>query len=458
MNKDCNKKIIIFGHKYDYDYLSANTAQDIIQEAYEKTNIAFEPDIEVILDVLDNISDAWSSNEYHIRKKAKELLTAITSFSPEMIDEGLDKVSEICSSKRLIEKINNELGCIDYLNEGKIYENKDSNELDYRIKAQPKGIILHINSNNLFFEIIESWVWGIITKNVNIIKTEEEYLPFALLFLDSIKEFDSSEIIWNNQSLLFWNNDNKSINDVFYKSDLLIIYQGDINLLNYIKPELGSEIELIDNSYKYSFSIIEGKCLKPNIPSDLINGLALDICRWNQKSSFSPHLVYVIDKDLKTSHQLIEALFDEMVAVGEEFPCGVLTFDEKVKIRKIREISRMMQVKGEGRLVCPEDFSFTLVLDYNSAFKLSCLNRTIFIKRITNLENLIELLIPYSEKLHSVGLFVSEELKYLCEKEFPKLGIKHILKIGKMESRGNDISQNGIYILRKLVDFISIDY
>ena len=88
MNKDCNKKIIIFGHKYDYDYLSANTAQDIIQEAYEKTNIAFEPDIEVILDVLDDISDAWSSNEYHIRKKAKELLTAITSFSPEMIDEG----------------------------------------------------------------------------------------------------------------------------------------------------------------------------------------------------------------------------------------------------------------------------------------------------------------------------------------------------------------------------------
>ena len=198
--------------------------------------------------------------------------------------------------------------------------------------------------------------------------------------------------------------------------------------------------------------------MKPNTPSDLINGLALDICRWNQKSSFSPHLVYVIDKDLKTSHQLIEALFDEMVAVGEEFPCGILTFDEKVKIRKIREISRMMQVKGEGRLVCPEDFSFTLVLDYNSAFKLSCLNRSIFIKRITNLENLIELLIPYSEKLHSVGLFVSEELKYLCEKEFPKLGIKHILKIGKMESRGNDISQNGIYILRKLVDFISIDY
>ena len=141
-------------------------------------------------------------------------------------------------------------------------------------------------------------------------------MPFALLFLESIKEFDSSEIIWKNQCILFWKSDIKSINDVFYKSDLLIIYQGDIKLLDYIKPDLGSKIKLIDNSYKYSFSIIEGKCLKPNIPSNLISGLALDICRWNQKSSYSPHLVYVIDKDSKATSKNREDLSSPVDIVG----------------------------------------------------------------------------------------------------------------------------------------------
>ena len=147
----------------------------------------------------------------------------------------------------------------------------------------------------------------------------------------------------------------------------------------------------------------------------------------------------------------------KMIDVGEEMHCGILSFEEKREIRKIREISRMMQVKGEGRLVCPEDFSFTLILDYNPVFKLSCLNRTLFIKRISNFENLIELLIPLYGNLQSVGLFVSEEMNNYYKNELSKLGIKHFSKIGKMAERLDGIPKNGAFILRELVDLIYVE-
>ena len=462
MNKEYKHKIAAFGHEYDYDYICPAFAEDILQEANEKVKTYSEPDIDYIISILDALSKAWSDPEYHLRKKAKEFLLERTSFSLEMIDNSLDCISSRCSGDFLSEKILLELGNFDYLrNDFKNNNEEDINEAfcsSNYIKVRPKGIVLHIYSGNkLYFDIIGSWVTGIITKNINILKIDSDLLPLFLMFLESIKEFDPSGVIWTNQAVLNWNDYDDKINEIFLNDDLTILFQGNKNLLDSYKTSFKLGNKLIDNSIKYSFSIIEGKILKPDIPSELVNGLAMDICEWNQKTPYSPHVVYIIDKDLKTSHQFIESLFDEMVAVCEDIPCGNLSFDEKVEIRKIRETARMMQVKGEGRLVCPEDFSFTLILDYDPAFKLSCLNRTLYIKRVSNLEGLTELLNSLSGNICSVSSFLSDETKNLCEKELLKLGVKHFSKIGKAAESLSVIPRNGLFLIRELSDFIYFD-
>ncbi len=465
MNKECKQKIVVFGHEYNYDYICSDFAEDILQEAYEKVKTYSEPDIDYLLSILQNISKAWSDPEYHLRKKAKELLLQKTSFSSDMIEKSLDYISSRCAVDILYEKILLELGSIDCLRSENIITNEkddedteDSNNSCNYLKVKPKGIVLHIYSGNkLYLDVFGSWIAGIITKNINILKIDLEILPLFLFFLESIKEFDPAGVIWTNQALLSWNDNDDKINEIFYNYDLTILFQGNKKLLDYYKSTFRLGTKLIDNSLKYSFSIIEGKNLKPDVPSYIVNGLAMDICQWNQKSPYSPHVVYIIDKDLKTSHQLIEALFDEMITVCEEYPCGNLSFDEKVEIRKIRETARMMQVKGEGRLVCPEDFSFTLILDYNSNFKLSCLNRTLYIKRVSNLDSLMELLVPLTGNICSVSLFLSDEMKNLCVEELLKLGVKHFSPIGKADVALNVIPRNGLFLIRELSDFIYFD-
>ena len=466
MNKECKQKIVVFGHEYDCDCICSDFAEDILQEAFEKVKTYSEPDIDYLLSILQSVSSAWSDPEYHLRKKAKELLLQKTSFSSEMIESSFDFISSRCAGDYLCEKILLELGSIDCLRSENIItdekddedtEDNNSSRINY-VKVKPKGIVLHIYSgNNLYFDVIGSWIEGIITRNINVLKIDLDILPLFLLFLESIKEFDPSGIIWPNQALLAWDDYDDKINEVFFNYDLTILFQGNKKLLDYYKPTFRLGTKLIDNSLKYSFSIIEGKNLKPDVPSDIVNGLAIDICQWNQKSPYSPHVVYIIDKDLKTSHQLIEALFDEMIAVSEEYPCGNLSFDEKVEIRKIRETTRMMQVKGEGRLVCPEDFSFTLILDYNPDFKLSCLNRTLYIKRVSNLESLMELLAPLAGNICSVSLSLSDEMKSLCVEELLKLGVKHFSPIGKADVSLNVIPRNGLFLIRELSDFIYFD-
>lgn len=448
-----NNKIFVFGQEYASDWLCADTAHELLEEAYEKAKLASEPDIECVLEILDNVSKAWADPDYHLRQKAAEILPQLTSFSAEMIEEGLKVVSEICSRKSLEKRITGELGSLVVLNDG---EEKPHN--DYRLKAKPRGVVLHISAGNVFVGAVDSLISGIITKNANILKMSGADPVFPVLFLESIKEFDPAGIIWANQAVVVWEGGNRAIEDILFDSKLTLVFWGGNEALNSLKPRLGKHVKLIENGPRYSFAVIEGKCLKPSAPANIVRGLALDVCRWDQQACSSPHVVYVIDKDLKTSHQLIEALFDEMIQVSEELPHGTLNFDEKVEIRKVREIARMMQVRSEGRLVCPEEFDFTLVLEYDPAFKISCLNRTLFIKRVSNIEDLTERLSPISEYLQTAGLCCSADSTSIYEKELFELGVKRITDIGGMSEGHDGAPHEGYFILRDLVEWVAVEY
>ena len=216
-------------------------------------------------------------------------------------------------------------------------------------------------------------------------------------------------------------------------------------------------MKLIDNSYKYSFAVIENKLLKSELSSDIFKRIASDICSWNQKISSSPQVIYVLDKDLRGVHQFIESLFDEMIQYSENIPNNNLTFEEKVSIRKFREFSKFKQIKSEGRLVCPEDFGFTLFLEYESRFKTTCLNRTVYIKRVSNIDSLIEHLQPFENKLHTAGIYISEDLKRLFINKLCNLSIKYITSIGNMDKSIFDSPFNCYFLLKELTNMVFID-
>ena len=159
MNKEYKQKIAVFGHEYDYGYLSPTSAEEILFDAFEKVKSSSEPGFDCILDVLSNVSRAWADPEYHIRKKAREFLLERTSFSLEMIENSLDYISSRCSRELLSEKIILELGNFDFLrNESKkkFEYDKYENFCDSKyIKIKPNGVVLHICSGNkLYFDII----------------------------------------------------------------------------------------------------------------------------------------------------------------------------------------------------------------------------------------------------------------------------------------------------------------
>ncbi len=439
---------LIFGQEYVSFSLTPEFAIDLIEESNEKQKTAVKPDIECILDILDKVSKAWSKPEYIWRKKSCEALVKQGLFSLEMIDYGMQLICLICSKEYLISSIEVELGSLDFFDEGVISSNGKS-----KTKIRSLGPVLHLNQSPVFVEVIEDLVAGIITRNANIVNPCSAIYEVVLNFIRSIRDFDPADLIWSNQAVLLWNDNDRLMNEVFNNGKLLINHKLSRKFPFVKKLPADSNTKLIENTRINSFAIIEGKCLKNIEASDFISSLAMDICLWDQKSVFSPLIIYVVDKDLKTAHTLVEALFDEMIQAREDLPAGKLSLRERFEIRRLREIARMKQVKSMGRLVCPEDFSFTFVLDYGSEFSFALPERSLIIKRVSSIEEMSNRLKNLSNRLLSAKIYCNNDSRDLYEKELLELGVNHIMNINADNITEKSYHPNAVS-LRHLVETV----
>lgn len=453
MRLNMKKKCSVFGKVVESDWLNEETVHEIIADVQDHAQSASKPDVECILDVLQRVSECWDDPTYHLRKKAAKVLPSLTCFSREMINEGFSVVAAICRRENLEKRLTGELGDLRILDDwvGRPH-------LSYDLRAVPRGVLLHLTAGNVFVGAVDSLVSGIITKNANILKMSRVDPVFPLLFLESIQENDPEGIIWPHQAALLWKGGDETIENPLLNAPLTVVFWGGFDSLASVKRRTGPVTKLIENGPRYSFAVISGERIKTGLDRSALRGLALDLCRWDQQACSSPHVVYVVAQTEKPVHLLMESLYDELTTIEESLPVGKLSFDEKVEIRKVRELARMGQTKNEGRLLCPERFSFSLVYEKDPEFKISCLNRTLFIKRVNSIDEMIAKVKPLSAYLQTVGVCLESDVIDYCREELLALGAKRITELGGMSEGHDGAPHEGEFLLRQLVDWVDLEF
>jgi phenylacetate-coenzyme A ligase PaaK-like adenylate-forming protein len=446
-------KCYLFGKEIAAEQLDSELVAEIIADAQDHAAAAAKPDVECILDVLQCVSECWEDPDYHLRKKAARILPGMIDFSKEMVNEGFGVISAICRRENLEKRLIGELGHRRILDEW-----VGRPDLAYDLKAVPRGVLLHLTAGNVFVGAVDSLVSGIITKNANILKMSRVDPVFPLLFLESIKENDPDGIIWPHQAALLWKGGDERIENPLLQAQLTVIFWGGHEALASVKKRLGNATHLIENGPRYSFAVISGTRIKKGLDKQVIRGLALDLCRWDQQACSSPHVVYILDQNEKPAHQFIEQLYDELIELKDELPVGRLSFDEKVEIRKVRELARMAQARNEARLVCPEDFAFSIVYEKDPEFKISCLNRTLFVKRVAGVDEMIAKVAPLANYLQTVGLCLEDDILDSCQQELINIGARRITEVGGMSEGHDGAPHEGAFLLRQLVEWVDLEY
>ncbi|MBI3038597.1 CoF synthetase, partial [bacterium] len=330
-------------------------------------------------------------------------------------------------------------------------------ELNHDLMAIPRGQVLHISAGNVFVGAVDSLVSGIITKNVNLLKMSGSDPVFPILFVESLREADPENLIWKNQAVLQWKGGDSAIEKPLLNAGFTVVFWGGSEALKSVRSQIGLDSKLIENGPRYSFAIAEGGILKGEGAISAFEGLALDICRWDQQACSSPHVVYVIDNDKSSSFFLMDQLANRLEILSQELPLGLLEFDEKVEIRKVRELAIMAEINGKGRFLGPPRFDFSLVFEDDPAFKISCLNRTLFIKRVRSFDEIITQIFPISAYLQTVGILAPSPQKQIFEKKLLDAGAKRFTNWGGMSEGKDGAPHEGSFLLANLVNWVKIE-
>lgn len=426
------------GEDLDGIFLAADRASGKIQEL----------PVDKIMEVLDNAANHWLRRDSPARREALERMPSICGYSREMTEAAIDSLFTMMKRENLYRTVRAHLGGSSYLDR---FEYTHAHE-GY-IKAQPLGCVLHVNRGDLFTGGVESLIYGLLSKNVNILRLTRQDPLFPLLFARSLREVDEPGHICNSFAVLDLTGGGREMDGALIsRCDGVVMLGGGGQDWS---RDIPRDKRLVVHGPGYGIAIITSDGLKEADASRVLDQCALDVAMWEQKAPSSPHVIYV-EKDVADA--FLVKFPSHLEKISHRFPQENLPMEEKVKILKVREEARFMEAEGKGVLHrAHRSHRWTVVFEESPDFRVSCRNRTIYVKPFSSWADILSQALKMKEQIQTVGVLATPPQLRMLSKALSRIGVSRITPVGGMSTRKAWAPRNFEFPLRSLVKWISIE-
>ncbi len=441
-------KNYIFGNILD-EKIDKNIINNILNEAENLKKEIKKISIKKIIEILDTLANKWSDSEFFYRKEALKMVPNYIGFSKEMVEAGIEVMIDLLRKESIFTRLNTDLGNYRYLDNWVL----DENFKGY-IKAQPLGIVAHISAGNVFVGGVDSLIQGIITKNVNIMKMSSNDPIFPILFAESLKTVDETGILYKSLAIIPWKGGDEEIESVLKtRCNGIVVYGGAETIKSY-RDGLGLHTKLIEYGPKYSFVIVDSNELMKRGIKNVSRLIAKDVTMWEQSACSSPHVVYINSYDV--AEQLLYQLSEDLEYWSHIYPKGRIDDDSATEITKLRELAKVEKAMEISDYRFSSDLKWTVILNKNPSFQTSCLHRTIIIKPVKNIDEILVYIKDMGNFFQTVALVTSDEDAKKISMKLADIGADRFVEPGKMSVRKHGTPHDGSRGLGELVKWISL--
>lgn len=172
-----------------------------------------------------------------------------------------------------------------------------------RIHAQPRGLVLHNMAGNAFNLGLLTLFYGLITKNVNLIKLSHGEPYITVRLCESIAEVDKK--IAKEIAALYWQGSRGDIYDELFNSgnvDCVLAWGGIQSIEEIRQRAYHYGIKVIDHGPKLSFSVVVDDIFHDlKQMQEIAQKVAIDVICWNQRACLSPRIIYIVDSPQKSA-------------------------------------------------------------------------------------------------------------------------------------------------------------
>ena len=357
---------------------------DGISESISKTLALGTLDIRRVIESLNNLGEYLVNEEKFLLTELMEL--GLTK------DEALQTKKDslaVLAAEESFKKIKRELGELPF----------EINRLNSREDAfegwMPIGVLGHITSSNDAMLPFFSSVEGILTGNINIIKTATGAHKVAMAMVEKLCEIDESLGPYF-YVLPLSSKDEDLLKSMFSLCNAIAVWGSDAATEG-VRKLAPSGVKIIEWGNRISFAYFTRK----GYNSTALKGLAEDVCVNDQQACSAPQIVYYETDSRNELIEFAKELMDVLQEVSDTYPLHPASQAEKAELTTQIQLCHLDELMGEAKLLNGK--GCRIFVKYDNELCASPLYRTVIVKAIKRSE-LISVLRPFRSYLQSVGL------------------------------------------------------
>ena len=349
---------------------------------------------------------ATLTNPHHpLHQLALEWIPITTGYSRQMTEVVLERMARDWSEPVLLQLLSAELGAPARL-DGFV---RDEQRKRASMAIGPR-IIGHIFSGNVPGVAVTSLVRALLVKSASFGKMASDEPVLPVLFARALAEVNPA--IAHALVLTWWPGGSEELDCTLVEQcDTVVVYGGS-QAIESARRYAHIDTKLVLHGPKLSLAVLGPNALSRQTAQDAARAVAL----FDQQGCVSPHVLYVV-ADKRAAAEFARSLAEELGALEAELPRGRLRTAEAVAIQQARAAAEFRAIAGsEIELHADDNLAFTVVYDATPAFEASCLNRFVYVKPLSDVRALVELLEPFAELMQSVAIegFSAEETNALA--------------------------------------------
>jgi len=389
-----------------------------------------------IVKILCEVAAEWQQPANQFRRLALELGPAETGFSKAILATGLDGFFRQFTPENFQSLLAQELGDVASVT-GDAWREEPARCHAPRVTRhfwRGPEFLVHIAAGNIPNPTLMSLTLGLLTRSAQFVKCARGASFLPRLFAHSIYQADPK--LGACLELAGWRGGNRELENVLSAHADCLTATGSDETLAAIRAQLPAKVRFLGHGQRVSFGFIAREVLCDETIAEIVSRAADDVIAWDQNGCLSPHVFYVEERGVVESDKFAQLLAVELAKREAADPRGKISVEESAAIASRRGIYEAIAAhRADAKIWSSQNSTaWTVVFEHDVAFRVSPLNRFIYVKPVPDVAAVMSGVDEIHGKVSTVGIAApSGKMKELALR-FARWGATRICPLGQMQN------------------------
>ena len=386
-----------------------------------------------LVKILDEVAEGWLQPNNPFRKLALELGPEKTGFSRATLTKGLDNFFRRLTRDNFHSLLQQEFGHAHRLD--KFVATSTEEKSSRAAMAVGPEFLVHIAAGNIPNPTLTSIAFGLLARSAQFVKCASGSSFLPRMFAHSI--YDADPKLGACLEIAEWRGGNAALESALFAEADCVTTTGGDETLAAIRAQLPIKTRFLGYGHRVSFGFVAGEVLHGSRAKKIVAAAADDVVAWNQLGCLSPHVIYVEAGGEVSQENFAALLADDLERREQTEPRGELAAEHAAVIaarRGIYEVRAAHSPETTRHWCSKNSTAWTVVYEADTRFQMSCLNRFIYVKAVSDLTAALQGADEIRGKVSTVGVAAPEEKTNEIATQLARWGATRVCPLGQMQN------------------------